>query len=102
MPKPQGPHIPRDPWELLTSREQEVMTCLLRGAANKVIAAELGISQRTVESHRSRLFRKLRVRNIAGLFRVMYTAASASYCVSETTVNSYNSKRPHDNKPATS
>ncbi|SPU49126.1 response regulator transcription factor [Bordetella trematum] len=47
----------------LTPREREVLDYLARGRANKVIAIELGISMRTVEAHRARVFRKLGVRN---------------------------------------
>ncbi len=47
----------------LTPREREVLAYLARGRANKVIAIELGISMRTVEAHRARIFRKLGVRN---------------------------------------
>ena len=73
----------------LTRREHDVMSYLLRGAANKVIAAELGISQRTVESHRARLFRKMQVRNIVGLLRVIYDNRSMAHGVAETEPNDY-------------
>lgn len=53
----------------LTSREQEVLRRIAEGRTNKEIAAELGISPRTVESHRESLMRKLRIRTIAGLTR---------------------------------
>ncbi|MFC3340291.1 response regulator transcription factor [Paracandidimonas soli] len=77
----------------LTRREQEVMAYLLRGAANKVIAAELGISQRTVESHRARLFRKMRVRNIVGLVSMMYAPGGLRHCVAEASADAYRKKR---------
>ena len=67
----------------LTNREKDVMAYLLRGVANKVIAAELGISQRTVESHRARLLRKMRVRNIVQLVRVMYAPEAGLQGVAE-------------------
>ncbi|AZW19533.1 response regulator transcription factor [Bordetella hinzii] len=51
----------------LTPREREVLAYLARGRANKVIAIELGISMRTVEAHRARIFRKLGVRNVLEL-----------------------------------
>ncbi|AIL32389.1 hypothetical protein IX83_02810 [Basilea psittacipulmonis DSM 24701] len=50
-------------WHSLTPREQEVGQLIALGESNKTIAFALGISQRTVESHRSRLFFKLGVRN---------------------------------------
>lgn len=51
----------------LTEREQEVAHYLTRGYSNKLIAAELGRSQRTIEAHRARVFQKLRVRNAVEL-----------------------------------
>jgi DNA-binding NarL/FixJ family response regulator len=44
---------------LLTSRELEVLQLLGAGGANKAIAAELGISERTVGTHVSHILRKL-------------------------------------------
>ena len=52
---------------LLTPREHEVMQRVVRGQANKVIAMDLGVSQRTVELHRARVMRKLRMRSVAEL-----------------------------------
>jgi len=53
----------------LTARETEVMRRVVTGDMNKVIAAELGISQRTVEIHRARVMEKLHVRSLAQLIR---------------------------------
>lgn len=53
----------------LTPREHDVLHHLMEGHANKVIAIELGISERTVEIHRARVFEKLDVRNVARLVR---------------------------------
>ncbi|MBO1112048.1 response regulator transcription factor [Bordetella petrii] len=47
----------------LTPREQQVVSYLTAGKPNKVVAIELGISLRTAEAHRARIFRKLGVRN---------------------------------------
>lgn len=47
----------------LTRREQEVMVYLAAGKPNKVVAIELGISLRTAEAHRARIFSKMGVRN---------------------------------------
>ncbi|MBR9813363.1 response regulator transcription factor [bacterium] len=58
----------------LTPREQDVMRYLMDGEANKVIAIELGISERTVEIHRARVFEKLGVRNVARLVRKVMAA----------------------------
>ena len=52
---------------LLTPREREVMERVVRGQANKVIAMDLGVSQRTVELHRARVMRKLKMRAVAEL-----------------------------------
>lgn len=58
-----------DPLELLTGREREVLKLVAAGNSNKQIAAELGISRRTVESHRESLMRKIEIRTVAGLTR---------------------------------
>jgi len=57
----------------LTPRERDVMGYVALGKPNKVIAAELGVSQRTVEAHRARVFQKLRVRNAVELARCLMT-----------------------------
>ena len=62
----------------LSQREREVLEYISEGAANKVIAAELGISQRTVENHRAKLLEKLEVRTTAALIKVMVLANSTS------------------------
>jgi DNA-binding NarL/FixJ family response regulator len=55
--------------EQLTGREREVLLGIARGRTNKEIAAELGISHRTVETHRESLMRKLQIRTVAELTR---------------------------------
>lgn len=49
----------------LTPREREVLKAFSEGAPNKIVAAELGLSPRTVEMHRARIFRKLGVTNLS-------------------------------------
>ncbi|WP_371195961.1 response regulator transcription factor [Glaciecola sp. SC05] len=55
---------------LLSEREQEIFTRVARGDMNKVVAYELGISERTVEVHRSQVMKKLCVRTLAELVRI--------------------------------
>lgn len=55
----------------LAAREHEVMTLALKGLPNKVIARQLGLSYRTIESHRRRLLKKLGLRSITELTRRM-------------------------------
>jgi len=47
----------------LTARERQIVEYVAAGRANKVIAIDLGISLRTVEAHRARIFAKLDARN---------------------------------------
>ncbi|CAB3920611.1 hypothetical protein LMG26684_05674 [Achromobacter mucicolens] len=47
----------------LTARERQIVDYVAAGRANKVIAIDLGISLRTVEAHRARIFAKLGARN---------------------------------------
>jgi DNA-binding NarL/FixJ family response regulator len=54
----------------LTSRERQVLIGVAGGRTNKEIAQELGISHRTVESHRESLMRKLHVYTVAGLTKI--------------------------------
>jgi DNA-binding NarL/FixJ family response regulator len=58
----------------LTNREREVLGALARGLLNKEIAAEFGISIRTVEAHRESIMRKLGVRSAAAMTRVAIDA----------------------------
>jgi two-component system response regulator DctR len=51
----------------LTEREKEVLKLILEGKLNKIIADELGISIRTVEAHRARIFEKMNVRKAVEL-----------------------------------
>lgn len=55
----------------LSPREMEVMQAILLGQLNKVIADELGISVRTVEVHRARLFAKMGVKSAIELAQLL-------------------------------
>jgi DNA-binding NarL/FixJ family response regulator len=68
-PEPEPPPVPAAPADGLTARERDVLAGIARGLTNKEIAAELGISHRTVETHRESLMRKLNIRTVAGLTR---------------------------------
>jgi two-component system, chemotaxis family, CheB/CheR fusion protein len=54
----------------LTRRERQVMELVLAGKHSKNIAFDLGISQRTVETHRARIMKKTGSRSIAALARL--------------------------------
>jgi len=54
---------------VLTSRESEVLQLIAEGKANKQIAAELGLSIKTVEKHRQQVMNKLNLHDVAGLTR---------------------------------
>jgi FixJ family two-component response regulator len=64
----------RQPFELLTGREREVLQHVLHGKLNKQIAADLGIHERTVKLHRTNLTTKLQVHSVAELTRVVQEA----------------------------
>lgn len=59
----------RERYTTLTPREQEVMSHVVEGQANKVIANRLGISQRTVELHRAQVMEKMQAESLAELVR---------------------------------
>ncbi|WP_371227447.1 response regulator transcription factor [Roseovarius sp. 2305UL8-3] len=71
MPPDVPKKIVADRLSKLTEREREVLDHLLQGKLNKEIADVLGLSQRTVEIHRSRIREKMQARGIADLIRMV-------------------------------
>lgn len=59
----------RAAYATLTPREQEVMAMVVAGQLNKVIAADLNISEITVKAHRGKVMRKMKVRSLADLVK---------------------------------
>lgn len=57
-------------FETLTPREQDVIKLVVDGRANKVIAIDLGLSERTVEIHRANVMEKMGARSIAHLVKM--------------------------------
>ncbi len=68
-PEPTAPAAATSQLESLTPRERDVLQGIVNGHTNKAIAAQLGISRRTVEAHRESLMRKLEIHSVAGLTR---------------------------------
>ncbi len=63
-------HI-REQHETLTPREREVLAMVASGKANKAMAADLGLSQRTIEIHRARVMEKMGASSLAQLVRMV-------------------------------
>ncbi|HIP81661.1 MAG TPA: hypothetical protein EYH16_04545 [Leucothrix mucor] len=55
----------------LTEREKEVMELIVTGMLNKNIAAELNISQSTVEAHRAKVMGKMESKTLSDLMRMI-------------------------------
>ena len=56
-------------YDALTPREREVLTHVIAGKRNKVIASEIGTTEKTVKVHRGRIMEKMHVRSVAELVR---------------------------------
>lgn len=54
----------------LSTREKEILKCIIEGYSNQQIGEQLFISHRTVDTHRTNLMKKLEVKNVASLVRV--------------------------------
>lgn len=59
---------------ILSPREEEVLRLVVTGKANKVVAKELDLSEKTIEKHRSNLMKKLQVHTLAELVRLAVAA----------------------------
>ena len=59
--------------ETLTPRERQVMDMVVEGSANKVIAIDLNLSERTVEIHRAKVMEKMGARSVAHLVKLHLT-----------------------------
>ncbi len=68
----------RERSQRLTPRESEVMGFVVSGLPNKQIAAELGLSEKTIEVHRSRVMDKMEADSIADLVSMVMTLRQAS------------------------
>lgn len=55
--------------QLLTQRQQEVLKLVAKGSSSKEIARELGVSIKTIETHRSQMMQRLDIHNMTGLVR---------------------------------
>jgi FixJ family two-component response regulator len=60
----------RSRFDSLTPREQEILALMVAGLPNKIMAAQLAVSQRTVEIHRSRVMEKTAAGSLAHLVRM--------------------------------
>lgn len=65
-------------YESLTPREKQVMQLVVDGAANKVIAIDLGLSERTVEIHRAKVMEKMDARSVAHLVKLQMSMSGDS------------------------
>ena len=72
--KAEDAELSRQRLQKLTSREHEVLQRLVAGKSNKEIAAQLGISPRTVEFHRAHVMEKMAAKGLPELVRVWLSA----------------------------
>lgn len=58
-------------WHSLTGKEKEVARLVSQGLLNKQIAGELGIAERTVQTHRTMVYRKLDAKNNIEVYKIL-------------------------------
>jgi two-component system response regulator FixJ len=75
QPTPEQTEPPSSLLDQMSPRERDVVVMLSKGMPNKVIAAELDISVRTVEMHRARAMQRLGCRSFADLLRLVFSAS---------------------------
>jgi DNA-binding NarL/FixJ family response regulator len=64
--------------DLLTARQREILQLVAEGLSTKEIAGKLGLSIKTVETHRTQIMNRLRIRDVAGLVRYAIRAGLVS------------------------
>jgi two-component system response regulator FixJ len=69
----------KDRLSSLTARERQVMDLVVSGCSNKEIAARLGLSQKTVETHRIHIMQKARANNAVELTRMAIAAGHSQH-----------------------
>lgn len=69
-------HVLLDLYNALSEREVEVATSIAEGKPNKLIASDLGISEKTVEFHRANIVKKMQAKGAADLIRKLLLVQS--------------------------
>ncbi len=87
--------------DALTRRQRQVMTSVLAGLPNKTIAAELGVSQRTVENHRAQVMKRTGAASLPELARLALSATGSdagdpATALSETVAESLSATSPSE------
>lgn len=68
----------RQRYDTLTSREREVMALVVAGKSNKLAAADLGTTEKTIKAHRARVMDKMEAASLPDLVRMADTLSSAT------------------------